>query len=123
MALDEDALAPVIAFERTVHGERYGTHAGQCGEAILELAIEAGQTVDGVSGACGVEMEDVTVLSLNAEVLMLKIAERPCHEDRACEQHHGERSLKNDEYLLRQRGPVALGAIDTAQHLGRLGMR
>ena len=41
-----------------------GADAGQRRKAILELTIEAGQTIDCVSGASGIQMEDVPVLSL-----------------------------------------------------------
>ena len=57
MALDKDALAPVVAFQRAVHGERNGAYAGQRRKAILELTIEAGRTIDCVSGASGIQME------------------------------------------------------------------
>jgi hypothetical protein len=42
MALLDDALAPVVAFERAVEGHADVGHARQRGETILDLAIEPG---------------------------------------------------------------------------------
>ena len=117
-----DALAPVVAFERAVHGHADAGHAGQCGEAVFDLAIERGQPVDGVSRAGGIKVEHVAIGGGDAEFLVFEIGERLGHEDCAGEQDERQRRLKNDESFLRKRRTIARGAIGAAQHFGRLRM-
>ena len=102
VSLLDDALTPVVALERAVHGQTHGGYARQSSEAILDLAIERGQAVGGVAGACRIEVEHVAVGCIDAEVLVLQVGERFGHQDSSGQQHDGERSLKDDECLLGQ---------------------
>ena len=62
---------------------------GNAENLIFDLTVESRQTIDGVSGAGGIEVEDVAIGGLDAEVLMLEVAESPRHEDGAGEENHG----------------------------------
>ena len=123
MALLDNALAPVVAFQRTIHSHAHAGDAGQRGEAIFDLAIERGQAIDGIARAGRIEMQHVAVGSGDAEVLMLQVGERFGHQNGSGEQDQGERGLKYDQSFLRQRRAVARGAVHAAQRLGRLCVR
>ena len=68
-------------------------------------------------------MEHVAVGGGDAEILVLKIGQRLGHQDCAGEQDQRQRSLKDDQRFLRQRGAITGGAVDAAQRFGRLSMR
>ena len=123
MTLLDDALAPVVAFQRAIERHADVGHARQRGEAVFDLAIERGQTVDGIAGASRIEMQHVAVGSGDTQLLMFQVGQRFGHQDGSGEQNQGERSLKYDQRFLRQRGAVSCGAIDASQRLGRLCVR
>ena len=102
MALRDCALAPVVTFERAVHGEAHLLHAGQRAEAVFDLAVERGHAIDGVARTIGIEVEHVTIVRGDAEILVLKVGQRARHQHRAAQQHKGERRLHHDQRLLRK---------------------
>jgi hypothetical protein len=85
MTLLDDALAPVVAFKRAVEREADVGYSGERGKAIFDLAIEAGHAVNGVASTSRIEMEHVPVGRGDAELLVLKVVERPGHENCAGE--------------------------------------
>ncbi len=86
------------------------SHAGHRGEAVLDLAVEAGQAFNGVACAVRIEVQHVAVAGGDAEVLVLQIGQRFGHQDGAGQQHQRQRRLKDNQGLLRQRRAVARGA-------------
>ena len=88
MSLLDDAVSPVVAFERTVEGQAYAANSGQCRKAIFHFAIKSGQSLGSVARALGINMQDVAIGSGNAEILLLEIAEGFAHQYRAGQQDH-----------------------------------
>ena len=73
MTLLDHALAPVVAFERAIHRKAEAAHTGEGGKAVFILAVECRQAIGGVTGADGIEVQDIAVVSFNAEVLVLQV--------------------------------------------------
>src|SRR6202789_96040 len=118
-----DSFAPVVSFKRAVEREADALDAGQRFELLLELLIERGKRLCRVACTCRVEMEDVAIVGLEAEILMLHVAKTLGEEACSDEQHKRERGLKYDEGFLRQRCTVARGTVAASQRLRRIGMR
>src|ERR1700761_7080428 len=68
-AFDEDSFAPVISLHRTVEGEADLLYARDSGQTGVELAIERLQLTRLVSGHLRVEVQDVSIRGVEAEVL------------------------------------------------------
>ena len=123
VALLNDALAPVIAFERTVEGHADVGDAGQRRKPVFDLAVERGNPIQGIAGTGRVEVKHVSICGRDAEILMLQVIQRLGHQDGAGQQHKRQRGLKDNERPLRKCGTIARGTIDSAQNFSRLSMR
>ena len=73
MALQDNALAPVVAFQRAIKSQAHISHAGQRREAIFDLAVECGHAIDGVTGSQRIEVQRVAVGRGHAKILMFQV--------------------------------------------------
>src|SRR6266568_4828237 len=103
MALLNDALAPVVAFQWTVEGHADMDDTGQRREAIFDLAVKAGKPADGVASTSRIKVEHIAICGGDAEVLMLKIDKRFGHQDCAGQQNERHGRLNHDQSFLWQR--------------------
>src|ERR1700760_3527125 len=86
MALLNDALSPVISFQRTVESHADVGYSGKRGEAIFDLAIESREPIGFVTGTGGIDLHHVPICGRNTEILVFQVVERFGHQNRAGKQ-------------------------------------
>src|SRR5579859_1077501 len=123
LSLNVDRLAPVIALHRGVKGKTDLTHARDCREIVVELAVERRQLIWLESCHVGVEMEDVSIGGLKSEVLMLHVAQALRQQARGAQKNEGQRRLRHHQRPLRPPAGMLRGTISSAQSVGGIGMR
>ena len=67
----------------------------------MNLLVESGKLFGLISGGLEVEVGEETALGLESEVCFFKVAEALGDESRDDQEHNGECSPHDDQYLLR----------------------
>ena len=106
MPLRNHALAPVVAFQRAVHGKAEARYPRQAFKAVFHLPVKRRQPVHRVARAHRVNVHHVAVRGLDAKVLVFQLGQRLGHQDGGRQQHHRKRRLKNHQRFLRQRRAI-----------------
>ena len=99
----ENPFTPVVPFQGAVERESHTLHSRYRCESLFKLLIECGQLFRSVAGARRIQVNHVPVVSLEAKVLVLHVAQTLGQQAGAHQQHDRQRCLNDDEGLLGER--------------------
>src|ERR1043166_4310831 len=86
LALDLDAVIPVIVFHGSVSADADISHDRKFVKALLHRAIESFQLASAISGALRIDVNDITVAGVELEVGALEFGQALCEQARAHEE-------------------------------------
>src|SRR4029077_20310477 len=80
MPLRDDTRAPHVTAERDVSHQAHVGHGRQCCEAVFDLAVESGESIERIDNALWVKLHHIAVRGAVSKFVWLQIAKRPVHE-------------------------------------------
>ena len=118
MAGDEDEFAPIVG-ERVVQRQTRSGHAGKTIESVFNIPVKRRQLRLAVSRRRVIEGHGHTSFDGVPEMLMLQLVETSRQHGGACDQHHRERRLHDQQRLPGRRGMIARAPAGSAQGFER----
>ena len=122
-ALDANSVVPAIARHRRVQRRRRHSHSGDLSQCIIDLPKLLRHLLGLVSAEGRIDPRNETSLRVEAEILMLEIAQALRQQRRGRQQYQRHRCLRDHQRLLRPRAATAHRTIRTAQRFHWIGMR
>ena len=95
-ALHPHRLAPVVALQRAVKCQPNALDARYGAELLFHLLVQGRKRRRFISGARGIQVQDITICGLNPEILMFQVAQRLGKQAGAHQQHQRQGRLKDD---------------------------
>ena len=119
----KDRATPIVSTHGAVQGIAGGNDARNGAQSGLQFAVGTRQLIRGETVKCFTDVYDIAMIDLEAEVLLLQLAQALREQDGAGNQHERERSLTHHQQLLRERSSLGGGAIASAQGLDGIAVR
>src|SRR5262249_5664439 len=91
--IDINALSPIVAFHRAINGKTHLLNARDRGDILMQLTIELLQPFEFVSSHLWINVKNVAVSGIKAEVPMLHVCKAAREQTGCTQQHQRERSL------------------------------
>ena len=113
----KDGATPIVSTHGAVQGIAGGNDPRKGAQSSLQFAVGTRQLICGETVECFTDVYDIAMINLEAEVLLLQLAQALREQDGAGNQHERERSLAHHQRLLRERSSLAGGTIASAQGL------